>query len=718
MKLQKLCYVTIIALMACLIETASAQDSHWSGLGGDGLWGNPNNWTPAGVPPSGASLAGGAGNVFLDAANGSSTITITNGDVESPGIHTEYPPVHSPWNTIYGPEFGVTLNIYGTLNYDWMLGAVQNNPVPGNRSIINMYTGSQIKCDYGAAIGIGDMWWWQGGPYVTLNMYGNSFVNMTNGAGFWLGGHVNLYDTSTFKIGAGGYVNMDVAGVINDQIRFINIAGGSMVLPTGWTNAGTSGENSGTVYDWIGRGVLRVYGKVLDTNELSITDDGTHTIVTTAVSLGGSLQRVYLRPLPLATMRVGVFQRAKLLGDYPSVSGVLVSTEEPGVPQTSLPGTAVITSSDPNVVTVNSLGVVTAVAPGTATLSATLGAFTSTNTLTVSVVPAAAAPLVHRYSFNESSGTTASDSVGGANGNLMGGATFNGSGQVVLNGATNNPILADGVASYVSLPAGLVSNMNQITIEAWASVNASTTNTWECLYALGFSDTDPLSGTYGSAGNYITFTPHTAGNTAQATLGGGIPGNVSEQDAVIGNVLDGQGNLQIAAVYSPDSGTMAVYTNGIQVASIPMANHLVDPMAYELGYTNTTLVNSVLGTDPVNYLGASLWGADPNFNGSIDEFRIYNGRLTASQIAADNALGPNQLRGTSLAPVSLTATPSGNNLTLSWPTSSALVTLQTSPTLGSSATWTTVNGTLTASGGNYHLTVPMSSATQFFRLSQ
>ena len=76
---------------------------------------------------------------------------------------------------------------------------------------------------------------------------------------------------------------------------------------------------------------------------------------------------------------------------------------------------------------------------------------------------------------------------------------------------------------------------------------------------------------------------------------------------VIGNVLDGQGNLQIAAVYSPDSGTMAVYTNGIQVASIPMSNHLVDPMAYDAGlYQYDVRLNNVLGTDPVNYLGASL----------------------------------------------------------------------------------------------------------------
>ncbi len=724
MKLQKLCYVTIIALMACLVQTVSAQDSHWSGLGGDGLWGNPNNWTPVGVPPSGAGLTAETGNVFLDAANGSSSMTISNGEVESPGVHTEYPAVHGPWNTLYGPEFGVTLNMHGALSYDWVMAPVQFDPTPGNRSVINMYNGSLLKCDGGAALALGDEWWWLGGPYVTLNMYGNSLAVMTNGSGLWLGGHMNIYDTARFSMSAGGYVNMDNGGILSDLARSITIGGGTLSLPTGWTNSGTAGENPGTVYDWIGRGILRPYGKALDTNDLVITDDGTHTLVT-SVALGGSLQRVYFAPLALGSLPVGAFQRAALLGDYPSVSGVLVSSQEPGVNPTTLPGSVVFTSSNPGVATVDSNGIVRAMAQGSATLSATLGTFTSTNTVTVTVTPVSAT-LVHRYSFNESSGTTASDSVGGANGTLMGPAVFNGSGQVVLSGATNNVILADGVASYVSLPAGLVSNMTQMTVEAWANVNASTSNNWECLYSFGFSDTDPLSGTYGLGGNYITFTPHTGGATAQATFGGGLPGNTGgaivgcEQDAVIGNPLDGEGNLQITAVYSPYSGAMAVYTNGIQVASIGMFNPLSDPMASQLGYANMSTLKTVLGADPVNYLGASLYGTDPGFNGSIDEFRIYNGRLTASQIAADTALGPNQLRGTSLAPVSLSVTQSGSNLVIKWPTASALVTLQASPALGAGASWTAVampSGALTTSGGNYQLTLPISGTVQFYRLS-
>ena len=72
--------------------------------------------------------------------------------------------------------------------------------------------------------------------------------------------------------------------------------------------------------------------------------------------------------------------------------------------------------------------------------------------------------------------------------------------------------------------------------------------------------------------------------------------------------------------------------------------------------------------DPDNYIGWDDYQgnansaspqtifADPTLNGSINEFRIYNGALNAAQVAADYALGPNQVIGSnkhvSLAAVS------------------------------------------------------------------
>lgn len=725
MKLQKICHLTIIALMACLAQSVSAQDSHWNGTVTNNLWNNPNNWNPVGVPPPGNPSTTFTGNVWLDPSpvDGDTVITISQGDVESPGVGNST----EVYNTIFGPEFGMTLNISGTLTYDWTIAPFQPDPTPGVRSHINL-RGTGYMYTSGASVNLGSGWWGIcEGTYVTMNLYDNSRYSSLGGAGIWSGGHINIYDSSTVLIN--GYVNLNNGQANNDATTTFNVGGGTLKLPEGWVTGANATLNGGpgTVTNLVARGILRAYGKGYDTNDLIVSDDTTNTIVQ-AVPLGGALQRVYFQPLVHASAEVGSFQQATLVGDYPSVSGVLLSSSEPGVDPATF-SAPIYTSSNPKVATVDSNGMVTAVAQGSATLTATVGAFTSTNSVTITVVPVTAT-LVHRYSFNEASGTTASDSVGGAtwNGTLQGsGTAFNGSGKVVLTGATNNPVLGDGIASYVSLPAGLVSNMNEITVETWASFATTTSNNFENLFAFGFSDLNPISGTYGLGGNYISFSPHNGAGGAQINFGQGLaappePRFAGERSAVINNTLDGQNNLQVVGVFSPDTGNEVFYTNGVQAARVSMFNALIDPVGYSSpAFNSHSVLAYQLGADPINYLGASLYGTDPGLNGSIDEVRIYNGALTAAQAAADYALGPNQLRGTSLAPVTLHVTQSGNNLIFSWPTTSALVTLQASATLGPSPTWTAVNipaGAMTASGGNYQLTLPMSTSIQFYRLSQ
>jgi hypothetical protein len=704
--------LTPLVLAVCLAQSSLAQDYHWTGLGsGDangGYWADPKNWDQGVVPPPEPGLVGAptsGGNVFLDPAGHWSTMQITNGEVESPGVGGANP----PYNTIYGPEFGATLNNRGSLTYDWIMAPVQNDPTPGNRSQINMYGTSSVTAQ-GAALGLGDEWWYWDAPYVTMNMYNSSQALMQGGAGLWLGGHLNIYDTAVFTIQ--GYFNMDVQYAISDGTRSMVISGGQLVLPTGWLAPGGAGENSGTVYDWIGRGILRAYGKGYDTNDLVLTDNGTNTIVTT-VPLGGSLQQVYFQPLLKSTMLEGTFQQATLVGDFPSVTGVLLSSSEPGLDPATFAAPA-YTSSNPNVVTVDANGMVTAVNPGSATLTASVGALNSVNSLTVTVAPVLCSTntLVHRYSFNESPGsTTTADSVPGNSptwdGTVNGDATFTGTGQLVLSGNQG---------SSVTLPAGILSGMDEVTIEAWATF-PSAINPFANLFAFGDSDTDPLDSTYGDGGNYITFSPHTGGLTAQANFGQGLPGFNGERDAVSsGGVLDNQTNVQIVAVFHPYAGYEALYINGAVVATISMFNNLIDPVACAgPTYTNGSILAFTLGTDPVNYIGQSLYTGDPGLLANIDEVRIYKGPLTAFQVAADNALGPNQLIG-STTNVSLSASVSGANVVLAWPTTSALVDLMSSPVLGPGAVWTPVNtSSLTVAGGKYQLAVP-AAGTRFYRL--
>jgi hypothetical protein len=396
-----------------------------------------------------------------------------------------------------------------------------------------------------------------------------------------------------------------------------------------------------------------------------------------------------------STMMVGTFQNPVALGNFPNIQGAPLTALDAA--QTG-PGTIAYQSSDPTVVSVSANGNVTAVKPGSATVSATFGSFTSINSVLITVTPFTNS-LIHRYSFSESSGSTTADSVPGNSpawdGMLNGGATLGG-GQVTL----------DGSSGYVQLPAGIVSGMDAVTIEAWANFgSAASAAAYAALFAFGDQDDAALP----LGENYIAFQPFTGAvpPTANALFGAGDPGYADEEDAtlplVAGGVTNYLGNVHVVIVYHPYAGYVSLYTNGVLAA---INNNVGNPLA------------ATLAADPLNYLGLSLYASDPFLSASIDEFRIYSGPLTAGQIAADYALGPNQLIGTSMN-VTLSASLAGGNLVIKWPTTSALVNLMSTPTLGAGAVWSQANGTLTTDGsGNYQMTIPVNGSAQFFRLQQ
>ncbi len=622
-------------------------------------------------------------------------VTITNGETENVGT--------ANGGAAYGPQWGSTLNIYGTLNWGFIVVPVQFDPT-AQRSVINLYGNAFFGSTWpGNTLLLGDAWFvWQ--PYVTMNLYGNSVANYQY---LGWGGHLNIYDHATnivtvfvFDGGAASWFNPAMTGV-NDTTRQINVAGGTLVLP---------GGDDGAVTNWIERGIFLVYGKSFDTNDISIVDRLTGTNVTyvtnadTSITTNttlitnvfvtvpplGTLQNISLAS-PRPSMMVGTIQNPIALGNFSGLSAVPLTGVDAAQ---SGPGTLQYHSSDTSVVTVSANGHVVAVSPGTATVSATFGSFTSTNSILITVTPLTNS-LIHRYSFSESSGSTTADSVGGLawNGTLNGGATLNGSGQVTL----------DGSSGFVQLPAGVVSGYDAVSIEAW--VNFGTPAAFAALFAFGNQDASfsPLGE------NYIAFQPFTGVTppTANVLFGLGDPGFANEQDATLplvsGGVTNFLGNVYVAIVYHPYAGYVALYTNGVLAA---INNNVSNPLA------------STLADDPLNFIGESLYGTDPFLNATVDEFRIYNGPLTSGEIAAGNILGPNQLVGTSRN-VSLSARMSGSNLTIKWPMSSALDTLLSSPSLGAGATWTAVGGALTTDGsGNFQMTMPSGGAARFFRLAQ
>jgi len=134
--------------------------------------------------------------------------------------------------------------------------------------------------------------------------------------------------------------------------------------------------------------------------------------------------------------------------------------------------------------------------------------------------------------------------------------------------------------------------------------------------------------------------------------------------------------------------------------------------------SSMTLKPASLGMTSNNYLGRSQYSPDPYLNGVLDEFRIYSVALSASEIAATDALGPNQVLTTGSPSISLAA--AGANLTMTWPLGSAGFTLQsrTNLILGHWVNLTTPVPQIV--GGQWQVAVPVPGSTDstFYRLAR
>ena len=276
--------------------------------------------------------------------------------------------------------------------------------------------------------------------------------------------------------------------------------------------------------------------------------------------------------------------------------------------------------------------------------------------------------LAHRYSFN--SGTTnVWDSIGLAHGTLAGNAVL-----------TNNALKLTGASGgYVNLPGGLVSGSSALTVEFWATFGVNGN------YARVF-DFGNISGANGS--QYIFFSPHTGTGAhrteiaTSSTVTFDIPGTFDNR------------TLHVACIVDPASGYTAIYTNGVLEKALTNALPVL------------TGVNKSWG-----FIGRSLWSGDAYLNATIDELRIYDGRLTPQEIATDFQFGPDALA----LPVSITQSNSPPNFSLSWPSWAVGFAAQGSSDL---ASWAT-NGLAPAlANDRWSLLISPTNAANFYRLQR
>ena len=324
------------------------------------------------------------------------------------------------------------------------------------------------------------------------------------------------------------------------------------------------------------------------------------------------------------------------------------------------PAGLVVTSSDTNVIRVVANNLIQTFGPGEATLSATyLG-----KTANAVVQVGNKAQLTHRYSFT----ANANDSVGSAHGSLQQNATIS-DGKLVLDGTTN----------YLRLPAWLLKDYDAVTIDTWVDFRAGAN--WARLWHFGGNTSS------GNVTDEFYLAPRISTTTHRYSTG--FPHNTTTRDL---EPRWASQSLHITATFG--NGTMALYTNGV----------------FHDTATTAGRPDQIGGW--VGWIGRSPY-ADPYMNCSVDEFRVYNGRLSPQEIQASHVLGPDALL--SVASPTLTATVAGGNVTLKWPLAAAGFTVQASDELGTGS-WGIITNAPALVGSEWQLALPATPARQYFRL--
>jgi hypothetical protein len=271
--------------------------------------------------------------------------------------------------------------------------------------------------------------------------------------------------------------------------------------------------------------------------------------------------------------------------------------------------------------------------------------------------------LLHRYSFV----SDASDSVGTANGTIVAPTT---GGAATISGGLNLPGNAGGgfgISGYVSLPSGILTNTSSVTVECWLTQNQG--NGWAEAWDFGIDGShnfalipDPDNNNHNMS---VAVTPH--GNEIDVQSETAFPSGAEQYVVVTFNNSTLMGDL---------------YTNGVLEASqqYPDATYTPGSIGGAGGTTENMLGNDVYG--------------DAQFDGTIYEFRIWNGVVSQRYLSASALLGPSVVV-TNLTPTTISVTAPTNVVITGTVQATATVEIGQTGTndllATSDATWTSGN---------------------------
>ena len=212
-------------------------------------------------------------------------------------------------------------------------------------------------------------------------------------------------------------------------------------------------------------------------------------------------------------------------------------------------------------------------------------------TVTASFSAAATPGLVAAYAFNEGTGTTLTDVSGRGHPGTLSGPTWSASGR------TGGALAFDGVNDFVTVPDHSELDLtNAMTLEAWVNPSALGT-TWRTVL---FKE-QAAHMTYALYASTSTGRP-----TGQVYVGG-------QRDARGPAALATGTWTHLAATY--DNATLRLYVNGAQAATL------------------ATSGPATVSTGPLKLGGNAIWGEW--FAGRIDDVRVYNRALSASEVQSD-----------------------------------------------------------------------------------
>jgi len=228
----------------------------------------------------------------------------------------------------------------------------------------------------------------------------------------------------------------------------------------------------------------------------------------------------------------------------------------------------------------------------TAVLTATItkGSITASKSFTVTVLPYKEAGLAAYYAFEDDlKDTTGNFGAGTVTGNRI---DNNGGAITYMDGENGKAAVFNG-ASGIRLPNGLISG-NAYSVSLWLKPEQLT----------------PFTTTFFGArdsNNWVSLVPNgpAGGNTMVWS------GSSRWYDAATGMTIKTGEWTHVA--FSVDNGTIMVYVNGVPK------------------FTGTNFPNIFTTVDAGFSLGVNWW--DAPFKGIMDELRIYEGALSAAQVA-------------------------------------------------------------------------------------